>query len=217
MADQLAWKVDLNKLSHEVARASQHTQQVLHAAVTLADLARAANENVIAALAEVEDTRGRGSVQAPSQTTRETLSSLDDALPKPGTGRVNLRRRASDLLQALPHVRSLEDLQQWYLEQLKIDRRRRRSIATYRQPGITVSGALFEPLNNDDSRDNGDALTLRIQTAEDGVLPVYVNLGSLILLALIGARAVSSIQPPSVDDEDWDDEDEGFIRGMDEG
>src|SRR5688500_7102117 len=108
-------------MSHETGQASQHARQLLSALVHVADLARRADEGITAVLAEVEKTRNRGTVPI---SPRAGTGGVPGLLSGLAGDRVLLRRNAARLLSVLKDVSSLTGLQQWYLDQVRKDRRR---------------------------------------------------------------------------------------------
>lgn len=212
-----AWKLDLNAASHETATAAQHLRQLLHASVELSDLARRSEAGVLKVLKEIETARNKGAVKAPEVTTREVLTAGSDVLPKTMGEREQLAEFGGRLLETFDRVSGNVELHRW-LQTRMTHARRGFKHSPMSEPGVRVSGAVFAPLNGDDPKENGEALTLRVIT-EQGALPDYFNLGTIISLAMIGAQVTRLMmghpRPEDLDDDemmDGDDDRGGYDR-----
>lgn len=209
MTDERSWKVDLDGVEHQAGQASQLLRQLLHASVDLLNLARRADSNLIELRKVTNDARGRGPVSDDGFTGRPVV--LSDLLPSSTAEQEQMAYDAELLLELFSFeradgrvVNSAVMLHYW-LNAVLNPPGGGRKFTPMSEPGVRVSGAVFAPLNGDDPKENGDALTLRVQR-EQGALPAYMNLGRLIVLALVGARVVNlklSASPVAEDDEDF--------------
>lgn len=180
------WKINLDNASHDAATAVQHLLQLLSMSVEVADLARRTTAGMTAVLKEIETARNKGSVKAPEITAREVLTAGSDVLPKTMGEREQLAEVGGRLLETFDRVSGNVELHRW-LQTRMTHARRGFKHSPMSEPGVRVSGAVFAPLNGDDPKENGEALTLRVIT-EQGALPDYFNLGTIISLALVGAQ-----------------------------
>jgi hypothetical protein len=129
--------------------------------------------------------------------TEEDIPTLLETVLYNGELDISTIQGAQRLLEALQLVETdrLDALIEWrdgYKPRLPLRNKRHDPEFTpaHLKRGITVSGAFLQPKHGDDPKGDGDTLRVRIRT-DPSVPPHWFNLATIILLARIGARAIT--------------------------